>query len=563
MDVSGWTLTEAQVYIKEQISSGKRVLFTSKKNKLVKERIDELISTWFATQYPGVELEGRMIVTLFMHDMNPPKCPECGKNCKFKYAGYGFDTYCSWECSLTGRVETHKNNMLDKYGVENISQSKEHQKAKIERYRKKYGVENPSQLPEVQEKRTHTFLESGRSGPLSCPEALAKFRNTSLENWGVENPSSSEEIKRRRGEWLESLSPEQRSRIAESGWETRKGKNPDFYKIIDDREEMERLYIVEDLTMEEIGSITGVNKQTVCNKLKEHGIEAKRHYHQSAAERDIARTIEALGFEVQMNVTDILKSGKEIDIFVPEKNFGIEHNGLRYHSDRTKPRSYHKHKHDEADEAGIQLFSIWEDEWSDARKREITINSLKMKLGVMPERTFARETKVDHCGLSKEVVEFLESHHIQGSPAVGRAAKLTKGGETVAVMVFRKVAGSDGEYELTRWASKGSVVGGFTKCLKSFIRETPDVKKIISFSDRMKGNGAVYERNGFVYIHTTAPNYTYTEGHYRINKEHFRRERMKERFKDFDPRLSEAENARNNGFYRAFNSGLLKYCLFI
>ena len=61
--------------------------------------------------------------------------------------------------------------------------------------------------------------------------------------------------------------------------------------------------------------------------------------------------------------------GKEIDIFIPSKNIGIEFNGLIWHSTKHgKSRTYHQDKSDLAATKGVRLIHIWEDEWRDKRQ---------------------------------------------------------------------------------------------------------------------------------------------------------------------------------------------------
>ena len=70
--------------------------------------------------------------------------------------------------SVIHRVKTN----LEKYGVSNISQTKEIKEKKKQSWIKKYGVENPTQSKEVQE----------------------KTKQTNLEKYGVENTTQSKEV---------------------------------------------------------------------------------------------------------------------------------------------------------------------------------------------------------------------------------------------------------------------------------------------------------------------------------------------------------------------------------
>ena len=174
--------------------------------------------------------------------------------------------------------------------------------------------------------------------------------------------------------------------------------------------------------------------------------------------------------------------GKELDIVVPEKRIAIEFNGLYWHSDRTKDRSYHLNKTKQAEAAGYRLIHIFEDEWYE-RKDQVKAK-LKAILGVDDRlKVFARKTDLKIPSKS-QCKEFFDSNHIQGSTSYSIAFGLMYGDDFVAMMTF--VKRSDGEYELNRYATSHKVPGGFSKLLKFAKRELLDigVRKIVSFADR-------------------------------------------------------------------------------
>jgi DNA-directed RNA polymerase subunit RPC12/RpoP len=61
--------------------------------------------------------------------------------------------------------------------------------------------------------------------------------------------------------------------------------------------------------------------------------------------------------------SDCFERNFEIDIFIPSKNFGIEFNGLYYHSYPNKPKWYHYEKTKCCQRDGIKLVHIYEDDW--------------------------------------------------------------------------------------------------------------------------------------------------------------------------------------------------------
>ena len=56
-------------------------------------------------------------------------------------------------------------------------------------------------------------------------------------------------------------------------------------------------------------------------------------------------------------------NGYEIDCYSPSLKLGIEFNGLFWHSEKKKSKDYHQHKIIMAENKGIQLVHVWEDDW--------------------------------------------------------------------------------------------------------------------------------------------------------------------------------------------------------
>jgi DNA-directed RNA polymerase subunit RPC12/RpoP len=112
--------------------------------------------------------------------------------------------------------------------------------------------------------------------------------------------------------------------------------------------------------------------------------------------------------------SDCFERNFEIDIFIPSKNFGIEFNGLYYHSYPNKPKWYHYEKTKCCQRDGIKLVHIYEDDWYN--KRLTVKKTLKHLLGLTETKYQARKLKVKHTSNIKSVEKFFDKNHMLGSP---------------------------------------------------------------------------------------------------------------------------------------------------
>lgn len=95
----------------------------------------------------------------------------------------------------------------------------------------------------------------------------------------------------------------------------------------------------------------------------------------SAGEREWRTFFTSRGYEVETNTRPEWLGGKEIDIFIPELNLGVEYNGLAYHSTfdssgvlpKYVSSNYHLNKYETCKANGVSLIHIFEHEehWED------------------------------------------------------------------------------------------------------------------------------------------------------------------------------------------------------
>lgn len=309
----------------------------------------------------------------------------------------------------------------------------------------------------------------------------------------------------------------------------------------------------------------------------------------SNAETQVADYIVSLlpSIDVQRRARDIIGQ-MELDIYIPEKKFAVEFNGLYWHSERQgKGRKYHYDKWQACQHLGIQLIQIWEDDWKN--KPEVVKAMLAHKLGssALP-KIAGRKTTVSE--ITTDVAsKFLEQNHIQGFASgskylaltaseglVGGSAGHTSNNSTttpeasvnasegrvvVAVLVLRIENKDDKQVgNIVRYATSANVVGGFTKLLSFAERNYTDLSSVYTFSDNCVSDGGLYANTGFTKVRELAPDYMYLVQNERKHKFGYRLKRFRN-----DPELlweeglTERELAELNGFPRIWDAGKMKW----
>lgn len=257
---------------------------------------------------------------------------------------------------------------------------------------------------------------------------------------------------------------------------------------------------------------------------------------------------------------------KEVDILVKGKGLALEFDGLIWHSTKYGRKPFNiKEKNQVAKQAGIRLIHIFQDEWE--FKRPIVEKTLKSFLGV-DVKTYARSLGVVEVG-SAEAKKFYDTNHLQGgfSGPASHLGLFNKSGDMVACMSLSRVTSIRGgpsnneEYELRRYASTKTVVGGAAKLFSNFLRKL-NPSKVISYSDNRIFTGTMYQHLGFSKLSESTPDYYYvtSSSRKRHNKVKFQRKFLPELFGDrFDPSKSESENCEENGWFRLYDCGKTKW----
>lgn len=344
---------------------------------------------------------------------------------------------------------------------------------------KKYGKEFISQVDDIKKKQ----------------------KETNLKKYGKESYFQTEEFKKRQIKVINEKYGYVKSNVSQLHL------SRDIIEIINNKEKLEEFIIKNNITNgKELSEKLNVNTSGILRKIRKFNLDYLMDRSQSLEEKELKLIIEKY-YKTENNTRKYL-NGKEIDIFIPELNIGIEFNGNYWHCEKKVDKNYHQQKSLLGEEKGIFLYHIFEYEW--IYKKEQIINQLNNLLGININKIYARKCvikKVDN----KEKKLFLEENHLQGNDSSSIKLGLYYNDELVSLMTFCKPRfNKKYEWELSRFCSKSgcNVIGGASKLFKYFI-EKYKPQSIISYSNIAHTKGKLYETLGFKLKEISEPNYVW------------------------------------------------------
>ena len=263
--------------------------------------------------------------------------------------------------------------------------------------------------------------------------------------------------------------------------------------------------------------------------------------------------------EIVRHDTNIL-DGLEIDIYLPNYKFGIEYNGLHWHTEAFgKDRNYHLNKTDKAESKGIHLIQIFEDEWLE--HKDLVLEKLKHYIHKSEVKVVgARKCKIQE--INKTIAEeFLNKYHIQGYVTSTIYYGAFYNDELLGIMTFLKE--KEGMWNLTRFTTNYhySIPGLANKIFKYFVEDNEGkIVEVKTFLDRRWSHSDVnvYDRMGFVLEETLRPDYRYVVNNERKHKFGFRKNILHKKY-GFPLTMTEREMCQELGFERIWDCGLRKY----
>lgn len=311
----------------------------------------------------------------------------------------------------------------------------------------------------------------------------------------------------------------------------------------------------------------------------------------STKESALLDVVRALTTDVQSHVRipcDGHPRGLEIDMVAGR--LAIEFNGTFWHSERWCRRGDLSTRVDAMVAADLEPYVVWEDDWDDVMRRQVILSNLAYRLhardrlrdafttaGLASEWSDDRVARHGARTLaprempSSAVAGFLDLTHIQGAVSCSKAFALCDdAGKPWAVLCIRsprmrsRQHGREGEWEITRYATLGSVPGGFSRLLRYAEAALGDeLTSWVTMSDRCVSLGSLYDRCGFDRDRLLPPSYCYTGGMLRgrrVSKESFQVKRFKT-----DSRLlyedgwTESTAAAANRLLRVWDAGKVRW----
>lgn len=540
--------------------------------------------------------------------INVPKCKFCDNYAKFNERELKYNEVCSNKsCICKYANEKSKQSVKEKYGVDNVSQlsdwSDKVKQTKLERYgdanynnieknkqtcKEKYGVDNVYQRKDIIEKS----LEKRQS---HMDETIKKIKSTNLEKYGHVCSLHGEEIKEK----------VKRNNIIKYGV-IHPMKNKDFY------ENVYRQNLINKYDVTNVSQYTDFNLKTketirqrrikklkellgdntivdvsidgevlylcpVCNEISkvDIGFLIQRHkfngtpclicnpYREySKLQKDFTKYIidELKINNVKCNYI-IPNDKKEIDIYLPDYNIGIEINGVYWHDEQHKMPNYHAIKKSICGEQGINVINLWEDDLNNEEKLFIIKNRLKNILNIDINKIGARKCKIKE--VNKEDANlFINKYHLNGNITnVYKYIGLYYNDELISCLSIGK-RNNIQDYEILRYCIKFgyNIIGGFNKII-SYIVNTLKIKNIFTYVDLdwCNGRNNIYENSGMQFVSIINPNYYWVVNGIRKSRQLFTKKNLVAKGKD--PNKTEVQIMHDDGYYRIYNCGSIKYKL--
>lgn len=411
------------------------------------------------------------------------------------------------------------------------------QKKRVQTNRKLFGTDNAFQNEDVKTKIKETNIEIyGVSNPTQNKEIREKQIETCKKIYGVENIFQNEDVKK-----------DIKKKIKDKFGVDNVFQNADVQKK--QKETMAREY----------GVHHALQKEEFRQKAMETCIENHGHFpanNYGKMQKEIQEWLNSFGFNFKSSRS--LMPGFEIDLYDETKKIAIEYCGLHWHHEFSlEPRknNYHWNKHKACLDKGVQLLTIFSDEW--LTKLPQCQSHIKALLGVVEKKIYARKCIVKNID-AKEGRAFFAKYHIQGKNNLGIVFfGIYHEEELCGVISLGRHSRQYTSIVLDRLCFKAGVqiLGGASKLFSRCVEwaKNNDHKEIISFSDNRWSVGKVYESLKFSLDKEYRPDYSYVK----IDKatERISKQSQKKQTVNCPEGLTEFQWAHERGLARIWDCG--------
>lgn len=497
------------------------------------------------------------------------KVEPCSKDCRKEATRimYNQKYGCDHPMQNKDVISHHKQAMLDKYGVDSPLKSNEIKQRAINTNRNKFGTDWALGSSEIHDKIKETMTERyGAPTSMQSEEIRKKIERTMTNKYGASSPMKIESLRKRVEETCLSKygvpNVMKDKDICMSGIKTRIENYGEFWpKEIDDR--------AKSTFLARYGVDNPSHSSELMRKARESCIKKYGVPYGClvpSAQAHIGRISKInISFHYNLinhgldNSFEFYLDGKFFDISLNDEKILIEIDPSYTHNCLKNPWggpgvkiNYHRDKSMLAEEAGYRCIHIFD--WDDSEK---IIQSLSKKKSV-----FARNLSIYKLN-TKVADEFLSKYHFQGT-CRGQllCLGLVKDNVLYQVMTFGKSRyDQNHDVELLRLCSLPGykVVGGASKLFK-FATENFGVSNIISYCDRSKFSGSVYEKIGMKLIRTTPPQEVWSKGKKKITANLLRQRGYDQLFgTNYGKGTSNEELMIENGWLPVYDCGQLVY----
>ena len=296
--------------------------------------------------------------------------------------------------------------------------------------------------------------------------------------------------------------------------------------------------------------------KVIATKLERYGTLTPQNY--GAAETEVADFIRSLSLDVETQVR-LPNSRKSLDCYVPSRKVAVEYCGLYFHNELRLPdKQAHRLKFDLAAAAGMQLITLFEDEWIH-RRPQVTgrLRSILRAPGLTP--LMARKCRVAPLDTDSAEI-FLRDNHIQGAVSAVKSAwgLYAPDDDLIGVAALKHYMGAKSlnTIVLQRLCFKIGIVvaGGAGRLLSAVINWAREngYASITSWSDNRWSTGRVYTATGFELVHENRTDYSYVDlaRHLRLSKQSQQKQKT-----TCPPGLTELMWATQRGLIRIWDCG--------
>jgi len=522
---------------------------------------NKILSNWLIETTQQYQVKNLMERAYIVLNGPPPFC-EYGNKKQFNTFIKGYRKGCilgnKCPCVTQHRMRNQKETLLKKYGVTSVSTIPGIVEKRKSTTRKNFGVDFAAQAPEYKQKKREfwknkskeekqqiiektrkTFLQKyGVEHHMKINEQKQKVKDTNRKKYGVDAPLQAKEIKEKYLNTVANRSQDSKENIR------KKTKNTLLLKYgVDAASRVHLSEVAREVLYDKdklSSFIEGKTRDQVIEELKispsalykftvSYDINDKLVYPaRSKFEKSVCDFLDQYNIEYIVNDRKLIEP-KEIDIYIPQCKLAIECSGLYWHAEISAERdkTYHNDKMKKCSEQGVQLVTIFEDQWRD--KQSIVESRLLHLLNKSKSVIYARNCQIVNLN-AQQAKQFLQENHLQGWVPSSYNCALVYKNEIVSLMTFGKTRFSKKNHsiELLRFcnAVNTSVVGAASKLFKHAIKSLK-VSHIVSYSDSCwSSQEGLYTKLGFA-MKSNEVGYYYTDYKNRFNRVKFQKHKIK------------------------------------